>query len=466
MALGRKNTYEIDMCSGAILPKLLRFTLPLMCSGILQLLFNAADIIVVGRYAGDNALAAVGSNSSLISLLVNLFIGLSVGANILAARFYGARDREGMHQTVHTAMLLSVISGVFLTVVGVFGAETILTWMNSPEDVRSLAAVYLRIYFLGMPATMLYNFGAAILRATGDTQRPLYYLTFAGVVNVALNLLLVIVFRMDVAGVGIATVASQVISAALVVRCMMRASGAVHLEVRDLKIHPARLKQILQVGIPAGFQGILFSLANVFIQSSINSLGEIVVAGNAAASNIGGFIYVAMNSVYQATISFTSQNYGAGRYDRIRPILIRSLGCVLAIGLLLGGFSVLFGPQLLGIYSDCAPVIAEGMKYMKIICTTYCLCGVMEVMAGALRGLGYSVMPMVVTLVGACGLRLIWIATLFRIPALHSINTLYWSYPVSWMVTIAAHTGCYLWAMKRLKQSLDLTKQTTSVLQE
>ena len=466
MALGRKNTYEIDMCNGAILPKLLRFTLPLMCSSILQLLFNAADIIVVGRYAGDNALAAVGSNSSLISLLVNLFIGLSVGANILAARFYGARDREGMHQTVHTAMLLSVISGVFLMVVGVFGAETILTWMNSPEEVRSLAAVYLRIYFLGMPATMLYNFGAAILRATGDTQRPLYYLTFAGVVNVALNLLLVIVFRMDVAGVGIATVASQVISAVLVVRCMMRASGAVHLELRELKIYPVRLKQIMQVGVPAGFQGVLFSLANVVIQSSVNSFGEIIVAGNAAASNIDGFIYVAMNSIYQATISFTSQNYGAGRYDRIRPILIRSLGCVLAIGLFLGNLSVLFGPQLLGIYSDSAPVIAAGMDRMKILCTTYFLCGVMEVMAGMLRGLGYSVMPMIVSLVGACGLRLIWIATLFRIPAFHSINTLYWSYPVSWMVTIAAHTGCYLWAMKRLKQSLDLTKQTTSVLQE
>jgi putative MATE family efflux protein len=398
--------------------------------------------------------------------LVNLFIGLSVGANILAARFYGARDREGMHQTVHTAMLLSVISGVFLMVVGVFGAETILTWMNSPEEVRSLAAVYLRIYFLGMPATMLYNFGAAILRATGDTQRPLYYLTFAGVVNVALNLLLVIVFRMDVAGVGIATVASQVISAALVVRCMMRASGAVHLELRELKIYPVRLKQIMQVGVPAGFQGVLFSLANVVIQSSVNSFGEIVVAGNAAASNIDGFIYVAMNSIYQATISFTSQNYGAGRYERIRPILLRSLGCVLTIGLLLGNLSVLFGPQLLGIYSDSAPVIAAGLNRMKILCTTYCLCGVMEVMAGVLRGLGYSVMPMIVSLIGACGLRLIWIATLFRIPAFHSINTLYWSYPVSWLVTIAAHTGCYLWAIKRLKRSLGLTNQTISMPQE
>ena len=462
MALGRRHTYEIDMCSGAILPKLLKFTLPLMCSGILQLLFNAADIIVVGRYAGDNALAAVGSNTSLINLLVNLFIGLSVGANILAARFYGARDREGIRQTVHTAMLISIISGAFLAVVGALGAERILMWMQSPEEVRALAAVYLRIYFLGMPATMLYNFGAALLRATGDTQRPLYYLTFAGVVNVALNLLLVIVFHMDVAGVAIATVASQIISAALVVRCMMRTSGAVHLELRELKIYPIRLKQILQVGLPAGFQGILFSLSNVFIQSSVNSFGEIVVAGNAAAANIEGFIYVAMNSIYQATVSFVSQNYGAGRYERLRPILFRALACVVFVGLLLGNGAVLFGPQLLGIYSDSAPVIAAGVARMKVLCTTYFLCGIMEIMVAMLRGLGYSVMPMIVSLVGACGLRLVWIATLFRIPAFHSMTTLYWSYPVSWIITSVAHTACYFWAVRRLKQSLGLSKELPS----
>lgn len=441
------------MCSGAILPKLMQFTLPLMFSSILQLLFNAADIIVVGRFAGDNSLAAVGSNTSLINLLVNLFIGLSVGANILAARFYGAHEKEGLRQTVHTAMLVSVVSGVFLAVVGALGAGTILTWMKSPEEVRGLATIYLRIYFLGMPATMLYNFGAALLRATGDTQRPLYYLSFAGVVNVALNLLLVIRFQMDVAGVAIATVISQIISAVLVVRCMMRTSGAVHLELRELKIYRARLKQILQVGIPAGFQGILFSLANVFIQSSVNSFGEIVVAGNAAAANIETFIYATMNSIYQATISFTSQNYGAGRYERIRPIMLRALGCVIVIGLVLGNLSVLAGPQLLGIYSDSGAVIEAGMKRMAVLCTTYCLCGMMEVMVGVLRGLGYSVMPMIVSLVGACGLRLVWIATLFQIPALHSMTTLYWSYPVSWGITFAVHFLCYRWAMKRLREN-------------
>lgn len=301
MPLGRKKNYEMDMCSGAILPKLLRFTMPLMLSSILQLLFNAADIIVVGRFAGDNALAAVGSNTSLINLLVNLFIGLSVGANILAARFYGAGEKEGLRQTVHTAMLLSLISGLFLAIVGAFGAATILTWMQSPEEVRGLAAIYLRIYFLGMPATMLYNFGAALLRATGDTQRPLYYLTFAGVVNVVLNLVFVIVCDMDVAGVATATVISQCISAFLVVRCMMKDPGAIHLDLRQLRIYRMRLKQILQVGLPAGFQGALFSLSNVFIQSSVNSFGEVVVAGNAAAANIETFIYAAMNAFYQAT---------------------------------------------------------------------------------------------------------------------------------------------------------------------
>ena len=337
MAPKQGKQYEIDMCSGAILPKLLQFALPLMCSSILQLLFNAADIIVVGRWAGDNSLAAVGSNTSVINLLVNLFIGLSVGANILAARCYGADDKEGLRQTVHTAMLLSFISGLFLAVVGACGARTILIWMQSPPEVRGLATVYLRIYFLGMPATMVYNFGAALLRAVGDTRRPLYYLFSAGVINVILNLFFVIVCRLDVAGVAIATVISQCVSAVLVVRCMMRESGAVHLELRQLRIWKGRLVQILQVGLPAGFQGVLFALSNVVIQSSINSFGEIVVAGNAAAANIESFVYVSMNAFHQANVSFTSQNLGAGNYRRIWRVLVLAECCVIAVGLLLGG---------------------------------------------------------------------------------------------------------------------------------
>ena len=457
MAPNQGKTYEVDMCSGPILPKMLQFAVPLMCSSILQLLFNAADIIVVGRWAGDNSLAAVGSTTSLINLLINLFIGLSVGANILAARLYGANEKEGLRQTVHTAMLLSVISGALLTVVGVCGARTILIWMQSPAEVLGLAAVYLRIYFLGMPATMLYNFGAALLRAVGDTRRPLYYLFSAGVVNVVLNLFFVIVCHLDVAGVAIATAVSQCVSAALVVRCMIREQGAVHLEPRELRIWKVRLKQILQVGLPAGFQGALFSLSNVVIQSSINSFGEIVVAGNSAASNIEGFIYVAMNAFYQANVSFTSQNYGAGRYDRIRPILLRAQGCVIVIGAVLGGTAALMGPHLLRIYSSSPAVISAGMIRLMIVCVPYALCGMMDVMVGSLRGLGYSVMPMLVSLMGACVFRLVWIATVFQRPAFHTIQTVYWSYPISWTITFLTHLACYIWAMHRLKQHLEKT---------
>ena len=454
MASSRGTGYEIDMCSGAILPKMLRFAVPLMCSSVLQLLFNAADVIVVGRWAGDNSLAAVGSNTSLINLLVNLFIGLSVGANILAARCYGAGDKEGLRQTVHTSILLSLLSGVVLAIVGALGASTILGWMQSPEAVRGLAAVYLRIYFLGMPATMVYNFGAALLRAVGDTRRPLYYLCTAGIVNVVLNLFFVIVCRLDVAGVAIATVISQVISAALILRCLIREQGGIHLELRQLHIWPNRLKQILQVGLPAGFQGVLFALSNVVIQSSVNSFQETVVAGNAAAANIESFVYAAMNAFYQANISFSSQNYGAGQYNRLRPILLRAQGCVIATGVLLGGLAVLFGRQLLSIYTDSPDVIDVGLERLAIVCGTYAICGMMDVMVGSLRGLGYSIMPMIVSLLGACVLRLIWIATIFQLPQFHTPETIYWSYPFSWIITFLAHVGCYLWAMRRLQRHL------------
>ena len=454
------NTYEIDMCSGAILPKLLQFTLPLMFSSILQLLFNAADIVVVGRFAGDNALAAVGSNTSIINLLCNLFIGLSVGANILAARQYGAGDREGLRQTVHTSILLSLLSGALLAVVGVFGAGTILKIMQSPPGVRDLATLYLRIYFLGMPVTMLYNFGAALLRAVGDTRRPLYYLLFAGVVNVILNLFFVIVCSLGVVGVGLATVISQCISAALVLRCMIKDTGAVHLDLRQLRIWPVRLKQIMQIGLPAGMQGILFALANVVIQSSVNSFGEITVAGNAAASNIETFIYTSMNAFYQANLSFTSQNFGAGQYRRIWPILLRAEACVIILGLVAGNLTVFFGPQLLSIYTDSPAVIAAGMNRITIICATYALCGIMDVIVGSVRGIGYSVMPMLVSLVGACGVRILTVATIFQIPAFHTIQTVYWAYPVSWSVTFLAHLCCFLWAMRHLKQHYSDEKTT------
>ena len=309
------------MCSGSIFKKMLMFALPLMCSSILQLLFNAADIVVVGRFAGDNALAAVGSNTALINLLTNLFVGLSIGSNVLTARYYGAKQEKDLKETVHTSMMLSIYSGILLTVIGVVAARQILTWMQAPEEVIGLAELYLRIYFVGMTATMIYNFGSAILRAIGDTKRPLYYLLAAGVVNVVLNLFFVIVCRLGVAGVAIATVISQTISAFLVVRCLMKEQGAIRLELKELRIEKDKLMRILQIGLPAGFQGIVFSLSNVVIQSAINSFGAIAVAGNSAAANIEGFVYMAMNAFYQATISFTSQNFGAKKKDRINKIL-------------------------------------------------------------------------------------------------------------------------------------------------
>ena len=449
-----RTQYEIDMCNGPILSRMLRFSIPLMCSSVLQLLFNAADIVVVGRWAGDNSLAAVGSNTALIGLLTNLFVGLAVGANTLAAKSFGARDREELHRVVHTSILLSILSGVLLAVVGFFGARTILTWMQTPDNVLGLAALYLRIYFLGMPATMVYNFGAALLRAEGDTQRPLYFLSLAGVVNIVLNLFFVIVCHLDVAGVAIATVISQCISAALVLRCMTKDTGPLHLDLRKLRIHSRTMGKILQVGLPAGFQGILFSLSNVVIQSSVNTFGEVIMAGNSAAANIEQFVYVSMNAMYQATISFVSQNYGAGNYHRIRKIVIRAQICVLVVGLVLGNLATLFGRELLAIYTTSPAVIDAGLIRMRIVCTTYAVCGMMDVMVGGLRGIGYSVMPMLVSLVGACGLRLVWIATIFQLPQFHTIQMLYWSYPVSWVITLGAHVLCFLWAMKRVRRRL------------
>lgn len=445
-----KRKYEMDMCNGPILGKILLFALPLMFSSILQLLFNAADIIVVGRYAGDNSLAAVGSTSSLINLLTNFFLGLSVGANVLVARYCGAKKDDEVSQTVHTAMLLSIYSGIILTFIGCIGAKQILIWMQTPEDVLPLAALYLRIYFGGITATMLYNFGSAILRAIGDTKRPLYYLTTAGVINVFLNLFFVIVCKLDVAGVALATVISQCISALLIVRCMMKEEGSIHLELSMLHIDGDKFKRILQIGLPASFQGMVFSFSNVIIQSSVNSFGAITVAGNSAAANIEGFVYVSMNAFHQAAISFTGQNIGAAKYERVNRILYIAEGCVLVVGLLLGNLAVLFGRSLLALYTNSSAVIEAGMIRMRFICTVYALCGMMDVIVGSLRGMGYAVMPMIVSLIGACGLRLIWIFTFFRMETFHTQASLYMTYPVSWLITFLAHVVCFVIVRRRL----------------
>lgn len=438
------------MCSGSIFKKMILFAVPLMCSGVLQLLFNAADIIVVGRFAGDESLAAVGSTSALINLLTNLFIGLSVGSNVLVARFLGSKNDRELKETVHTSILLSIYSGILLTIVGLIAAKQFLTWMQAPPEVLNLAVLYMRIYFLGMTSTMVYNFGSAILRATGDTKRPLYYLLGAGVINVALNLFFVIVFNMGVAGVAAATAISQTISAALVVRCLMKEQSGIHLDIKELCINKSIMIKILQIGLPAGFQGIVFSLSNVVIQSAINSFGKVVIAGNSAAANIEGFVYMAMNAFYQTTLSFTSQNYGAEKYDRINKILLIGILYVSITGLILGNLVVLLGRPLLGIYTSSAEVVEVGMLRLILICTPYALCGIMEVLVGTLRGIGYSFMPMLVSLLGACGLRLLWIATVFQIPQYHTQLCIYISYPITWLITLSVHAICFLWAKKKI----------------
>ena len=446
------RSHEIDMCSGPLLPKILTFALPLAASGVLQLLFNAADIVVVGRWAGDNSLAAVGSNTALINLLVNLFIGLSVGTNILAARFVGAQNREAVRSTVHTSMLLALVSGLFLALVGFFAAEPILHLMQVPPAILPLSALYLRIYFLGMPATMVYNFGAALLRAVGDTRRPLRYLFLSGVVNVGLNLIFVIVLHMDGAGVALATVISQWLSAFLVTRCLCREEGIIHLDLKALRMEKLRLKQIAAIGIPSGLQSTAFALSNVIIQSSINSFGEIVISGNTASANIEGFILAAFNAFYQANVAFTSQNYGAGRWERLRPIAVRCVLCSATTALVLGVGSYLLGETLLGIYSTSPAVIAAGMVRLGYVALPYILGALMDSIVGSIRGMGYSVLPMVVTLLGACGLRLLIIATVFQLPQYHTVDTIYLSYPITWTVTFLAHVVCLAIAFRRLRK--------------
>lgn len=444
----KSKKYEMDMCNGPLLKKILIFYFPLMLSGVLQLLFNAADIIVVGQFAGDEALAAVGSTSSLINLLVNLFIGLSVGANVLVARFYGAGQKGELSEMVHTAIMTSLVSGCFLVVVGIALAGPALRLMGTPEDVIQYSILYMRIYFTGMPAMMVYNFGAAVLRAVGDTKRPLYYLLIAGVVNVVLNLVFVINFSMGVAGVAIATVISQIISAVLVLRCLCKCETDYQLNLKELRIAKDKLLKMVQIGIPAGLQGALFSISNVLIQSSVNSFGSIAMAGNTAASNIEGFVYTAMNSFYQTAISFTGQNYGARNYKRIGRILLICQILVCAVGLIFGNAAYLCGGTLLKLYSKEAEVIQFGLLRLSIICTTYCLCGMMDVMVGALRGMGCSIMPMLVSLTGACLFRVVWIYTVFR--QYKSLQTLYISYPISWALTFTVHLICFVVIYRKL----------------
>lgn len=444
---------QINMTEGSIFGKLLQFSIPLILSSLLQLLFNAADIVVVGRFAGDNSLAAVGSTGSLINLLINLFMGLSVGTNVVAANYFGAGKEKAreLKDTVHTAILISIYSGVILTVVGVFGAKIILRLMQAPEEVLNLAALYLKIYFGGITATMVYNFGSALLRAKGDTKRPLYILFLAGVINLVLNLIFVICFNMDVAGVAWATVISQCISAVLVIVILIREEDEFHLDLRKLHINSHILRRIVKIGLPAGFQGIMFSFSNVIIQSSVNSFGATLIAGNSAACNLEGFIYTSMNGFSQGSLTFCSQNLGAKKVDRIKKVVWISQISIIVIGAAMSGIFLLFGRQLLGIYSKSPEVIECGMSRLWVIFTTYYLCGMMDGMANCIRGIGHSLMPVISSLVGACLFRIIWLFTIFQIPQFHTPFMIFITYPISWILTFGVNVIFYNKYIKKIE---------------
>lgn len=439
--------YEIDMINGPLFGKIVLYTLLLIAAGILQLLFNTADMVVVGRYAGSNALGAVGATASLINLLINVFMGLSVGANVAIAHYYGAGRFEELSRSLHTAISLSIICGFILLVIGQLFSEPMLILMGTPKDILPLSVSYMKIYFCGMPVMLLYNFGAAILRAVGDTKRPLYYLSLAGGINIILNLIFVIRFSMGVRGVAWATNISQAVSAILIIRCLIKNEGPCRLSLSKLCLDKKETSRIAKVGLPAGFQGAIFSISNVLIQSSVNSFGAIAVAGNTATCNLEGFVYNSMNSFHQTAISFTGQNIGAKNMKRVQRVLAICLLCVTATGLGMGLLGFAFGSELLGIYSTDPAVIAFGLRRMAIIFPTYFLCGVMDVMVGSLRGMGFSIMPMTVSLLGACVFRIIWIMTVFAIN--HTPEFLYVSYPISWFITAAVHLICIFTIARR-----------------
>ena len=447
----------VDMCNGPLTGKIIWFTIPIILSGVLQLFFNAVDMIVVGRFSGNAALAAVGSTGSITNLLVNLFMGFSIGSGITISHEIGANRLNRINKIVSTSVLLAIISGAIVAVIGLVFAPALLRLMDSPEDIIDKSALYLRIIFLGMPVNMVYNFGASMLRATGDTKKPLYYLLAGGVINVILNLVFVIVFDMDVAGVAIATIISQAISAALVVLDMVKGNEYFKLNIREMHIHKPYLYKIIRIGLPSGVQGSLFSISNVLIQSSINSFGSVAVAGNSAAASIEGFVYVVMNSFSQAAITFAGQNMGAKKYNRITRSLIVCISLVTVCGLALGGAVVHFAVPLLRIYCPTDPgAINYGIGRLEIIVLYYFLCGIMESLAGTLRGMGYSFTSMVISLFGACFLRIVWIYTIFA--HMRMLSCLYISYPVSWTAVIVADVIVYTVIIRKLKRKEALKK--------
>ncbi|MEE1035444.1 MAG: MATE family efflux transporter [Agathobacter sp.] len=443
-----KNKFEIDMCNGPIMSKLISFSVPLILSGMLQLMFNAVDIIVVGQFSGSTSLAAVGSTTALINVFVNLFMGISLGANVVSARCYAMGRREEMSKTVHTAITIALVSGIIMAVIGVIFAKGALLLMGTPENVINLATLYMRIYFLGMPFFMLYNYGAAILRAVGDTKRPLIFLVISGCINVGINMLLVIVFNMGVAGVAIGTVISQFVSCALVINCLYRTKSSYQLRFSKLKIEKDYMIQIFQVGVPAGIQSTVINFSNALLQSSVNSFGSVAMAGYTAANNVLGFLYVSVNSITQACMSFTSQNYAVGKHKRMDRVLIDCIVLSISVALILGGGAYLFGTYILNIYTSDADVIKCGLEILSITTVPYFFCGIMDLFPGALRGMGYSTIPMILSIIGTVGIRILWIFVFF--PMHRSLYFLFISYPGSWIATIVMQVICYMLVRKKI----------------
>ncbi len=444
----KNNKYEIDMCNGPIMKKLISFSLPLMLSSILQLMFNAVDIIVVGRFTGSEALAAVGSTTALINMFVNMFIGVSLGSNVLAARFFAAGKSQEMSDTVHTSILFALISGIIMAFVGLFFSRPALEIMGTPDNVIDQSTLYMRIYFLGMPFFMLYNFGASILRAVGDTKRPLLFLIISGVLNACLNMFLVIVFHLGVAGVAIATVISQMVSCILILSCLCKTDGIYKLYFSRLSIKWFYLRQIFQVGLPAGVQSTVINFSNALLQSSVNSFGSTAMAGYTAANNMLGFMYVSVNSVTQASMSFTSQNYGVGNYKRMDRVLLDCMILTVSVALILGGGAYILAPEILQIYTSDSEVVRYGIEVLSYTSITYFLCSLMDLFPGPMRAVGRSAVPMMMSIIGTVGTRIVWIFFLF--PYHRSLAFLFISYPVSWIITIILQVICLYFVRKKV----------------
>ena len=438
------------MTSGSIPKQMVFFALPILLGNLFQQLYNTVDSLIVGNFLGSQALAAVSSSGNIIFLMIGFFNGVAIGAGVVISRYFGAREIERMQNAIHTTVAFGLIVSFIMTLIGVFFTPTLLRWMGTPDSVMAASVTYFKIYFLGSFGSIMYNFFVGILQAVGDSKHSLYYLIVSSVVNIVLDLFFIAVLKMGVGSAALATIISEGISSALILLCLKHMDGPLHFELKDMRFHKELALQMLEVGLPAGLQGIIFSISNVLIQSSINSFGSLVMAGNTAASNIEGFVYTSMNAVYQTSLSFTSQNFGAKKYNRIDKILLECLVIVSIVGLVLGQGAYFFGQQLLSIYSSDERVIQFGINRLAVISTMYCLCGIMDTLVGSLRGIGYSILPMLVSLTGVCLIRVIWIFTVFK--AVHTTFSLYISYPITWVITLVAHGICFMVVRKKIRR--------------